>query len=84
MLENFVDFGNISLDVTRIVGVSFKFKDEYREEGVSGLMKKVQSDKLEEVAIFLDNGSVIQTNGKEADAVLVWWRSVRTTVGDVL
>lgn len=82
-MNKFEKFGNIWLDPTRIVGVSFKYEEDYQEDGVSGVFKKMQTEKLDEVSIFLDTGAMIKFVDEPAEEVKLWWDFVTAEFGDV-
>lgn len=80
---NFEKFGNAYIEIESICAVTFKYGSEFQEEGVSGIMKRMQTDVVEEVAVFFKSGAILQMNGKEAEEFEQYWKYVTEPRGDI-
>ena len=80
---DFEKIGNGWYKVSEIVAVTFSYESEFREVGVSGLMQKTETEKVQEVAIYFSGGSILIAKGEDATEFANYWKIVTEPFGDV-
>jgi fibronectin type 3 domain-containing protein len=75
-------FGNIWMDVERIISVGFKMKVDYDINAV-GLVDKMETGEVENVTVIFDQGTQLQFDGEEAQMFYDYWQLVNQPVGDI-
>ena len=75
-------FGNIWMDVERIMSVGFKMKVDYDINAV-GLVDKMETGEVENVTVIFDQGTQLQFDGVEAQMFYDYWQLVNQPVGDI-
>ena len=75
-------FGNIWMDVERIMSVGFKMKVDYDINAV-GLVDKMETGEVENVTVIFDQGTQLQFDGVEAQLFYDYWQLVHQPVGDI-
>ena len=75
-------FGNIWMEVERIISVGFKMKVDYVINAV-GLVDKMETGEVENVTVIFDQGTQLQFDGVEAQMFYDYWQLVNQPVGDI-
>ena len=75
-------FGNIWMEVERIMSVGFKMKVDYDINAV-GLVDKMETGEVENVTVIFDQGTQLQFDGVEAQLFYDYWQLVNQPVGDI-
>lgn len=75
-------FGNIWMEVERIMSVGFKMKVDYDINAV-GLVDKMETGEVENVTVIFDQGTQLQFDGVEAQMFYDYWQLVNQPVGDI-
>ena len=75
-------FGNIWMEVERIMSVGFKMKVDYDINAV-GLVDKMETGEVENVTVIFDQGTQLQFDGEEAQMFYDYWQLVNQPVGDI-
>ena len=75
-------FGNIWMEVERIISVGFKMKVDYDINAV-GLVDKMETGEVENVTVIFDQGTQLQFDGVEAQMFYDYWQLVNQPVGDI-
>ena len=75
-------FGNIWMEVERIISVGFKMKVDYDINAI-GLVEKMEKGEVENVTVIFDQGTQLQFDGEEAQMFYDYWQLVNQPVGDI-
>ena len=75
-------FGNIWMEVERIISVGFKMKVDYDINAI-GLVEKMENGEVEIVSVIFDQGTQLDFDGVEAQMFYDYWQLVNQPVGDI-